>query len=263
MESQKLTPPYVDLYQQHHGYVSDKWEHYPFIYEELIRPLLQGDRPVKLLEIGVQNGGSLEIWEKYLPKGSEIYGVDINALCQNLKFSEHVHFFCGDATKKEFIDQNFGGQKFDIILDDGSHVCRDVIETLSFLFESYLADGGLYIVEDLHASYWPQWGGMLEAKDSSIGFLTALVNSLHYDYYEKLYELPDAFRESMATLNRLIKRISFYDSICAIQKYQEPKMRPFAPTVTGEQSPVQPLIVTDAKRQATYELKDTVGKLFK
>jgi len=46
--------------QKKTGKVSDKWDSYLPIYDRLFGP--RKDDAIGLLEIGVQNGGSLEIW---------------------------------------------------------------------------------------------------------------------------------------------------------------------------------------------------------
>ncbi len=50
---------------EHNGKVSDKWELYVNEYDRIFSPYR--DRPLNLLEIGIQNGGSLEIWPTYFP----------------------------------------------------------------------------------------------------------------------------------------------------------------------------------------------------
>ena len=52
-----------DLYKNHSGKVSDKWTIYLEQYDEKLKKYQ--DLPIKLLEIGVLNGGSLEIFSKY------------------------------------------------------------------------------------------------------------------------------------------------------------------------------------------------------
>ena len=71
--------------------------------------------------------------------------------------TNNVFVEIGNATNAEFIKKiidEYG--TFDIILDDGSHVNRDVILSFELLFP-LLNDNGLYIVEDTicykHASY--------------------------------------------------------------------------------------------------------------
>jgi len=53
------------LYQAHQGKVSDKWGSYLQSYNDLFASY--SNQPVRILEIGIQNGGSLEIWAKYFP----------------------------------------------------------------------------------------------------------------------------------------------------------------------------------------------------
>ncbi|MFZ4216033.1 hypothetical protein ACOZB2_32335, partial [Pantoea endophytica] len=50
------------LYQQHEGKSSDKWDIYLDVYDELFFD--RRSNVSSFLEIGVQNGGSLEIWSK-------------------------------------------------------------------------------------------------------------------------------------------------------------------------------------------------------
>ena len=61
-----------DLYSTHSGKVSDKWSTYLDEYERIFSEYR--DKPVRLLEIGVQNGGSLEIWRQYFPNAELILG---------------------------------------------------------------------------------------------------------------------------------------------------------------------------------------------
>jgi len=65
-----------------HEKVWDKWSSYLPFYQKLLTPH-QND-PIRLLEIGVQNGGSLEDWSKYLPNAEAIIGCDINPKCGDL-----------------------------------------------------------------------------------------------------------------------------------------------------------------------------------
>ncbi|MEI8210365.1 MAG: hypothetical protein WCG16_14235, partial [Methylococcales bacterium] len=51
------------IFANHKGKVSDKWSIYLYEYSRLFETYR--NRPVRLLEIGVQNGGSLEIWGQY------------------------------------------------------------------------------------------------------------------------------------------------------------------------------------------------------
>jgi hypothetical protein len=78
-----------------------------------------------------------------------IVGIDIDPACKDYEdVDNNIFIEIGDATDKIFIDyiiKKYG--QFDIILDDGSHVNRDMIKSFEQFFP-YLNDKGLYVVED-------------------------------------------------------------------------------------------------------------------
>ncbi len=134
-------PTLAELYAQHQGKASDKWSSYLPTYDRLFAHLRT--EWISLLEIGVQNGGSLEIWSQYFRNGM-IKGLDINPRCRELKFDcDRIAVWQGDASKFETT------WKFDIIIDDGSHKPDEQIDALSSLWPSLRA-GGIYVIEDLH-----------------------------------------------------------------------------------------------------------------
>jgi Flp pilus assembly protein TadD/SAM-dependent methyltransferase len=227
---------YYDIYLHHRGFVSSKWTHYPLIYDEILGRHLDAGKPLVLLEIGVQNGGSLEIWKKYLPPGSEVHGMDINPRCLELDFGAGIHFHHGNATDIDLVNKLFSGKRFDIIVDDGSHVCQDVISTFINLFKNLNA-GGVYLVEDLHASYYTHGdyrGGLLRA-GSSVEFFKRFVDALHFDYIaaDERSSIAD-FTPFLSIYRQQIASICFHDSICAIRKFSQPRQDHFHPLTSGE-----------------------------
>ena len=58
-------------YKNHDDFVAYKFEHFISVYEELFLKYRNKDN-FRLLEIGVLNGGSLQIWSSYFGPGSEI-----------------------------------------------------------------------------------------------------------------------------------------------------------------------------------------------
>ena len=225
---------YYDIFRNHQGYACHKWTHYPFVYDQIFTRYLDAGKPLRLLEIGVQNGGSLEIWGKYLPPGSEIHGLDINPKCLNLDFSANIHFHLGSATDEVFLNRLFADKGFDIIIDDGSHRSDDIISTFLKLFKK-INPGGVYIIEDMHACYWKSYGGGLRNKNSAIEFFKQFVDTLHSDYIQKNQLLNDMdltpFQKEYC---QKIAGISFFDSICAINKFGQTKHIPFSMVINGD-----------------------------
>jgi SAM-dependent methyltransferase len=131
-------------------YDTDKkrnFHNYTRQYETLLKDFK--NKPIKYLEIGVYNGGSLNAMREVFENSSCILGLDINHNCKIYEdVKNNIYVEIGDATDSNFINNiinKYG--KFDIILDDGSHRNCDVIKTFEWLFP-LLNDDGLYIVED-------------------------------------------------------------------------------------------------------------------
>jgi len=107
------------------------------------------DNPLKYLEIGVFNGGSINAFREYFNNAKCLVGLDIDCRCKNFEsIDKNVFVEIGNATERSFIEsitQKYGA--FDIILDDGGHSNSDVIQSFELLFP-LLNDNGLYIVED-------------------------------------------------------------------------------------------------------------------
>jgi len=110
------------------------------------------DVECKLLEIGLENTFSIDIWREYLPK-SFIYGIDIDEKKTKVK---NTKLYTGHQADRKFLKSVVGdiNDKLDIILDDGSHVPGDQIITFNYLFTRLLKEGGVYIIEDIETSYW-------------------------------------------------------------------------------------------------------------
>ncbi|WP_051044853.1 class I SAM-dependent methyltransferase [Methylobacterium sp. B1] len=223
------------------GKSATKWEQYLSIYEVELGPYLVRGAPVSILEIGVQNGGSLELWGDYLPAGSRIIGIDIDPKVGELTFanpliSAHVQ----DATDAAGIDDLLQHQDFDIIVDDGSHLCSHVKQSFDILF-GRLKPGGKYIIEDLHTSYFDTFeGGYLEP-GSSIEWIKSLGDALNLDYFQADPRLDAPTRERMRALNAAIGRVSMYDSVAVIEKLRSEKTRPYRRLCAGETSSVVPM----------------------
>lgn len=106
-----------------------------------------------LLEIGVWHGDSLRMWKDYNPD-LNIHGVDNDpAVINYIQSEENLTVHIGDGTSQQFLDDVFKKSgEFDFIIDDGSHIDKDIISTFNCLYPN-LKKGGYYFIEDLHAGY--------------------------------------------------------------------------------------------------------------
>jgi GT2 family glycosyltransferase/SAM-dependent methyltransferase len=222
----------TSLFYANRGNISDKWEQYLAIYDAELRPWQQ--RGVSLLEIGVQNGGSMQVWAKYFGPDSNLIGLDIDERILQLDHPENVELLVVDATDSAQLSAALGDRTFDIILDDGSHFSSDISNSFRHLF-SRLAPGGKYIIEDLHCSYWAEFGGGLRAQGSAIEFIKNLVDLVNFHHLEPGADLGDRLGDELQhQLRTRLARVTFYDSVAVIERLASEKMAPYRRVLAGD-----------------------------
>lgn len=149
-------------------YYTDKSRHIIFnksyldIYETYFKDIK--NNKLNVLEIGVKTGNSIKVWEEYFTN-SNIFGLDIDPACKQFE-SNKTKIVIGSQEEKTSIDEliNLVKGKFDIIIDDGSHINEHMIGSFELLF-NHLNPGGLYIIEDLANTYYKDIGEIvLKAK---------------------------------------------------------------------------------------------------
>ena len=158
-------------------------------YERLFEP--RRHDPVRVLEIGVFSGASLNAWAEYFDNPeSKIVGLDITTqhITHDLS-NPKIKMMILDATKADEI--TFIEGDFDIIIDDGSHILRD--QVISFkLLNSRIRDGGVYIIEDV---YNMENAEVLMAVGTAMGWNAELVDTRHikgrYDDIMVIYTLKN------------------------------------------------------------------------
>lgn len=247
-----------ELYNSHDRLVSDKWLSYLQEYENIFCNYKSFS--LDLLEIGVQNGGSLEIWAKYFSSDSRIIGCDINPACEELIFElENIDVVVGSiidpAVQKRIFELT---ESFDIIIDDGSHVSSDIVNAFCSLF-SRVKPGGIYIVEDLHCSYWSQWGGGLYESKSAIVFFKQIVDIINYEHWGvevSRSAFLKCFAEAGALLDSVLSEIhsiKFNNSMCSIVKRPADENLLGKRLVAGQIEPVCCVKQSDGKYSSTPE----------
>ncbi len=168
---------------------------------------------IKFLEIGFFRGGSARMWEKYF-QNAELYFIDVRyhkfeRYGQDL--SERCHFYKVNQENanqlKAFIIKT--GGNFDIIIDDGGHSMRQQITSFEVLFPA-VKSGGLYIIEDLHTSYWKKFGGYgtISEPKSGIGTTMQFLKDRLDDVNHIAASTKKASRENCS--NSLWNRLTYY-----------------------------------------------------
>ena len=140
-----------------------------FFYADFYETLFAGMKVSKLLELGIGSpetmkesvsragwtdykpGASLRMWAEYFPE-AQIYAMDRN---RNILINEgriHSQWF----EQSDVLTYRCFNNQFDIIIDDGSHELMDQLTARSYFVPLSLANGGIYITEDLaDPDHWP------------------------------------------------------------------------------------------------------------
>jgi len=131
-----------DMFQSHGGRQIDKWRHYFPIYEKHFERFR--GKKIRVLELGVDHGGSLQLWKRYFGAQAEIIGIDTNPLSG---FEEpQIKVYLYDQTNKDIALMG----PFDIVIDDGSHLQEHQVLSFEHLWPRCT---GVYLIEDCHSVY--------------------------------------------------------------------------------------------------------------
>lgn len=128
-----------------HGTDKATAHHYCDFYEKE----LEGLNPKRILEIGVKDGASLRMWKEFYPD-AQVVGVDINP---------HIYVEGCSVVQMDQCDiyALAALEKFDLIIDDGSHMTLHQQISYHSLFNGQLRKGGFYIIEDIHTSFYKEY----------------------------------------------------------------------------------------------------------
>ena len=173
---------YSKIFLSHQGRKSLKWNHYLPVYDDIVNYLIiRFGESIRILEIGVLNGGSIEIWRKLFGAKADIWGIDIDPKCAEMGLDANIKIgSSADRNFLKFISDE--AQYFNLIIDDGSHHSKHQQIAFESLFP-YLSDDGYYIIEDTeHSYYWRQSGGYLRPS-SIIQISKRLIDHINGDFF--------------------------------------------------------------------------------
>jgi len=184
---------------------SMKHEKYFHVYEKLF--FKYKNQKIKFVEVGVADGGSLEIWKRYFGLNSNIIGVDINPLCKKFENkSLDIHVEIGDQSSNDFWERFF--EKYgevDVILDDGGHTNQQQIITCINTVPK-IKNGGLLLVEDTHTSYINYFNS--SQKYSFVNFSKLFIDDINSKFHK-------SFPKKNFSLNKYVFSLQYFESFVA------------------------------------------------
>ena len=206
--SQKSKNPLERYFYENQGRLIHKWLHYFDIYDRHFAPYR--GKPITVVEFGVSHGGSLQMWKKYFGRKARIVGVDINPACA--AFTEpRIEVVIGDQEDRKFLRalrKKVG--PIDVVIEDGGHTMPQQINTFEVLWPA-VRDGGVFLIEDLHTSYWPHYDAGYKQPGTFIEYAKDLVDQMN-----AWHSREEGFEVDKYT--RSIKGMHVYDSIIVFDK---------------------------------------------
>lgn len=185
-----------------------KWIDYFRVYDRYFAKYRNTD--VVMCEIGVCKGGSLQMWKKYFGRNATIIGVDIDERCKQLE-EDQIHIEIGSQSEPQFWDGiRKKYPKIDILLDDGGHTMEQQIVTFENMF-GHISDGGVYLCEDVHTSYWEEYGGGYKKPSSYIEYTKNFIDDINA-YHSETKELQ------VSDNSNYMMGLHYYDSMVVIEK---------------------------------------------
>lgn len=185
-----------------------KWPHYFDIYHRHFQQYR--NKKIVVVELGLMHGGSIQMWKSYFGNNMVYYGVDIDERCKQYE-ERNVNILIGDQEDRKFLKyvaEQIGSA--DIIIDDGGHGMAQQINSFEVLYP-IVKDGGVYLVEDVHTSYWKEFGGGYKKKSSFIEYTKKLIDQVNAWHSKSL-------RLKVNNFTKTIGGIHVYDSIVVFDK---------------------------------------------
>jgi len=182
-----------------------KWKKYFQVYDKIFSKYR--GKEITFVEIGVFEGGSLEIWKRYFGEKARIIGIDLNPECKKFENpSKKIEIFIGNQSDPNFWDEFFLNLKgsIDVVLDDGGHTNLDQIITSVKVLEK-INDDGILVVEDVHTSYVEKYNS--SKKYSFINFAKKIIDDLNSNIDQNL-DLNFSF-----SLKNHVYSVEFFEGI--------------------------------------------------
>ena len=171
---------------------------------------------INMLEIGVQHGGSYRVWKNYF--GEDLLswtGIDIDPKCLALNNDlpeEKGLVLCGNQADDNFLEKVVSKRgTFDVVIDDGSHHSEDIVSSFKCLAK-HVAEGGLYIVEDIHACYWSGFRGESDSANA-LSYFLGLAHSLNIQAIKHKRCSKNLSSAEIAAPTALIRKIELIPSM--------------------------------------------------
>ena len=214
----------LSVYETYNGsYLFDHWKEYASKYETNLYSILRdfpSDKTFRMLEIGVQSGGSVQVWKSYFHSRAFYYvGMDIEKRCKRSEDIENNIFIEIGSQLKPTDLMNICKKHgpFHFIVDDGGHtfeMMQTALKTL-FISDQCMVENSLYVIEDMHTMVKSD----LSRRPTDIPSIPGeLFRMMHYYWYQKLSKTWKIELQNEKDWADRIRSITLYDSMMFIRR---------------------------------------------
>jgi cephalosporin hydroxylase len=208
----------TEIFENDLTFHCDKYGSYLPVYEQYFEKYR--DRHINFVEVGIQGGGSLEMWKKYFGDKAKIIGIDVDPTVYERQ-TPGTEIAIGNQE-----DVNFWNMILPKIgpihafIDDGGHQMKQQINTLLAVWPK-IVNGGVYICEDTHTSYWLDWGNGVGKEWTMMEFAKKILDMVNFVHW---HEYP----EDLGVLSKFqdVGSVCFYNSMIVFTKGQPEWIRP-------------------------------------
>jgi len=151
------------------------------------------------------------MWRDYFGRKARIIGVDIEPKCAKLG-GKQIEIVIGDQEDRDFLSSlrdRIG--PIDIVIEDGGHTMTQQINTFEEIWPG-VRDGGVFLIEDLHTSYWDNYGGGMRRPGTFIEYAKNLVDQMN------AWHSRDKDLLAVDEYSKSIRGMHVYDSIVVFDK---------------------------------------------
>jgi hypothetical protein len=191
-----------------------KWLHYPAIYEKHFSRFI--GKKITMWEIGVDKGGSLQMWKDYFGDKATIVGLDIVPEYKNYKYEDSkIQIRIGDQADTVYLQDvidEFGVP--DILLDDGGHTMDQMNITFDYIYPK-MKLGSIYMVEDTHTCYWEEFDGGIINPETFTNRCKDFIDLINAHHTRGVID-PNEFTNTTFSMH-------IYDSIVCFEKDEIPQ----------------------------------------
>jgi len=195
---------------------SDKWDPYFDVYETYCSKYI--DKPITLVEIGVQSGGSIQMWRKFLGPQAKIVGIDIDPSVLNhvSHYDDNIEIIVGDQESHSFWDEFLTKYpNIDVLIDDGGHTMQQQKITFERAFP-HINTNGTLICEDTHTSYYNSFRSFLHNQNSFVEYSKNISDLINYDHIES--NDKKKIDHKLLKICEGLTSVAFYDSMVVFLK---------------------------------------------